>query len=250
MNVLRDRKKYRDRMKPTVHASSRRTNTRTLGSDSGKRAVRAALTGSQLGRRLELPPTEVRTLMAESVAGGVVESVGSDSWAFSPWAERALAPAMRELHGYEDAHGGGAASTGDRRSPGASPRVPVTRAITSSAPRSRARTRSTVSPFGARRITGTLRSQLRPGSPRLSRKHRSSSARRTRSGRSRSARSSASLRLAAPSTSKPSSRSWRPRYSRVSGSGSATSTALCMPATLVAARRVRQMSFAAERFEA
>src|SRR5262249_49642230 len=43
----------------------------------------------------------------------------------------------------------------------------------------------------------------------------------------------------------PSSRSCRPRYSRVSDSGSATRTALGMPATLARTRAPRQMSFVA-----
>ena len=66
--------------------------------------------------------------------------------------------------------------------------------MTSSAPRSSARTRSTGSDDGASRITGTFRSHVLPGSPRRRRRQRSSSARSTRSGRVRSASSSASLR--------------------------------------------------------
>ena len=44
-----------------------------------------------------------------------------------------------------------------------------------------------------------------------------------------------------------SARSWRPRYSRVSGSGSATRTALGMEPTLARAAWAYQVSFAADR---
>src|SRR5262249_32855688 len=120
------------------------------------------------------------------------------------------------------------------------------RPTTSSAPRSSARTRSTGSAEGARTMTGTFRSHVRPGSPRRKRRQRSSSARSTTSGRALSTSSSASERRAAPSTSNPSSRRCRPRYSRVSGSGSATRTALGLRTKLVRSVPARQMSFVAE----
>ena len=111
------------------------------------------------------------------------------------------------------------------------------RPMTSSAPRSSARTRSTGSDEGASRMTGTFRSHVRPGSPRRSRRHRSSSVSNTTSGRMRSASSRA--RSAAPP---------RARRSRRRGGGDLdtrasrvpalrTRTALGMPPTLVACSR-------------